>query len=191
MQPFEGIRVIDATHVLAGPFAAYRLGLFGADVIKLEHPEEPDQSQSRATSGDQALERPDMTKRTNAEREAAREEERTVLAALMTERTAAAWEEVLQVRHVPAARVRTLAEALADPQFGTRNVVHHFAEAEGIKGPFRVPVTAFRLAHGGPVATHPPMPPGRHSEEVPGQLGYSPAGIAALAAAGAIGRREA
>ncbi len=26
MRPFEGIRVIDVTHVLAGPFAAYQLG---------------------------------------------------------------------------------------------------------------------------------------------------------------------
>ena len=31
-QPFEGIRIIDATHVLAGPFAAYQLALLGADV---------------------------------------------------------------------------------------------------------------------------------------------------------------
>jgi len=26
-RPFEGIRVIDATHVLAGPFAAYQLAV--------------------------------------------------------------------------------------------------------------------------------------------------------------------
>ena len=48
-RPFEGIRVIDATHVLAGPFAAYQLALLGADVVKVEHPAEPDQSRD---SGD-------------------------------------------------------------------------------------------------------------------------------------------
>ncbi|MEO9189640.1 MAG: CoA transferase, partial [Acetobacteraceae bacterium] len=53
MRPFEGIRVIDITHVLAGPFAAYQLGVLGADVIKVEHPGEPDQS--RGSGSDAAL----------------------------------------------------------------------------------------------------------------------------------------
>ncbi len=43
-QPFAGIRIIDATHVLAGPFAAYQLALMGAEVIKVEPPTDPDQS---------------------------------------------------------------------------------------------------------------------------------------------------
>src|SRR5204862_3422824 len=52
-RPFEGIRIIDITHVLAGPFAAYQLAVLGADVIKVEHPDEPDQSREGGT--DRAL----------------------------------------------------------------------------------------------------------------------------------------
>src|SRR3981081_1297304 len=48
-RPFEGIRVIDVTHVLAGPFAAYQLAVLGADVIKVEHPDDPDQSRGAGT----------------------------------------------------------------------------------------------------------------------------------------------
>ena len=54
-RPFEGIRIIDITHVLAGPFAAYQLAVLGADVIKVEHPDDPDQSRSGGT--DRALNR--------------------------------------------------------------------------------------------------------------------------------------
>ncbi|MEM6488838.1 MAG: CoA transferase [Pseudomonadota bacterium] len=38
-QPLKGVRVIDLSQVLAGPFATYQLGLLGAEVIKIEKPD--------------------------------------------------------------------------------------------------------------------------------------------------------
>jgi len=39
MLPLAGVRVLDLSNVLAGPFCAYQLALFGAEVTKVEHPE--------------------------------------------------------------------------------------------------------------------------------------------------------
>ena len=44
--PLHGVRVIDAATVIAGPAAAARLGDFGADVIKVEHPRGGDTARS-------------------------------------------------------------------------------------------------------------------------------------------------
>lgn len=128
------------------------------------------------------LERPDMIKRTNDERDADHDREEQALTAIMLTRAAAEWEVFLQERHVPASRVRTMREALDDPQIASRNVLHRTQGAPGIDGAFTVPVAAFKFEHDGPRVDRPPPMFGQHNEEVLAELGYGAAEIAALRA---------
>ena len=46
-RPFEGVRIIDTTHVLAGPFCTYQLALLGANVIRVENPDKAGMDMTR------------------------------------------------------------------------------------------------------------------------------------------------
>src|SRR3977135_3087207 len=46
-----GIRVLDLTNVLAGPFGAYQLALLGADVLNVEAPDGADPDLNAALMG--------------------------------------------------------------------------------------------------------------------------------------------
>src|SRR5215831_5149958 len=56
MRPLEGLRVVDLTRVLSGPYCTMQLGDLGAEVIKVERPGEGDDTRSFAPpfQGDQA-----------------------------------------------------------------------------------------------------------------------------------------
>jgi crotonobetainyl-CoA:carnitine CoA-transferase CaiB-like acyl-CoA transferase len=101
------------------------------------------------------LERPDLIKRTNDERDIDHDREVQALTELMPTRTAAEWEAFLQ-----------------------DGLLHRHDSAPGVPGAFTVPVTAFKFGHDGPRVDRPPPLFGQHNEEVLTELGYSPCDIA-------------
>jgi crotonobetainyl-CoA:carnitine CoA-transferase CaiB-like acyl-CoA transferase len=87
---------------------------------------------------------------------------------------------------VPALRLRTIDQALADPQLQTRKILHQHKTIPGVEGPLTVPMCAFKLAHGGPSIETPPPRLGEHTGEVLGGLGIAAAAIVALRNEGVI-----
>jgi crotonobetainyl-CoA:carnitine CoA-transferase CaiB-like acyl-CoA transferase len=112
-----------------------------------------------------------MIKKTNDERDADHAREVAALTEIMRTKSAAEWEEFLQAQHVPAARVRTMGEALADPQLASRGVIHRHATGAGVERELSVPLAAFTFAHGGPRIDTPPPMLGQHNDEILTELG--------------------
>ena len=125
------------------------------------------------------LDRPDMIKQTNDERDADHAREIAVLEEIMLTRTADEWEAFLQARHVPACRVRTMGEAVADPQILARGIIHKHDGATGVEGAFAVPLAAFTFAHGGPRIDTAPPGLGEHNDEIFAELGIGTERVAA------------
>jgi crotonobetainyl-CoA:carnitine CoA-transferase CaiB-like acyl-CoA transferase len=127
-----------------------------------------------------AVGREDMIKTDNEARVEHREAEAAVIAEIIKTKTADEWEVYFQSRHVPAARVRTMAEAIADPHIAGRGIFHKFDSAPGIDGPVGVPLAAFKFAHGGPSIEQPPHAMGADTEAVLAEFGYDRVAIARL-----------
>ncbi|WP_172331047.1 CaiB/BaiF CoA-transferase family protein [Mangrovicoccus sp. HB161399] len=128
-----------------------------------------------------ALGRPDLVRETREEAARHRDADRAQLEQMVAERSAADLEDLLRAARVPVSPVRSVAEAMADPQRRARG---SFARPE-TGGPL-LPLSGF-LIDGQP-ARHAfaPRKAGADSAEILAELGYSEAEIAALAAGGVI-----
>lgn len=134
----------------------------------------------------EALGKPEMGNKSYAYRAEHRDEEAAVLTEIFATRTAQEWEDFLQTRHVPAARVRTVAEAVHDPQVETRGMYHRHETVPGIDGAVTVPIAAFKFAKDGPRVDTPPPTLGANTDDVLKELGFSDTDIARFRETGAV-----
>lgn len=113
------------------------------------------------------------------------DEKQAMIGKKLKEKTAQEWEDYLQSKHVPAARVRELRETLTDPHLKHRGVLHRHENVPGVGKPVTVPLQAFKFAHDGGSIERPPPRMGEHTEEILGTVGYSAAEISELKKSGA------
>jgi crotonobetainyl-CoA:carnitine CoA-transferase CaiB-like acyl-CoA transferase len=116
----------------------------------------------------------------------ARDRDAEIIARRLATRPAEEWEAILNDAHVPAARVRTLAEALAEEQVRSRAVLQGNRAAAHPGSPAHLPVAAFSYAHGSPSLDRPPPVLGEHTAEVLAEIGFTDDEITGLRQADAV-----
>jgi crotonobetainyl-CoA:carnitine CoA-transferase CaiB-like acyl-CoA transferase len=133
-----------------------------------------------------ALGQAERVAKDHAERAANRSTDHAALAEILLTKTASEWEVFLNANGVPAACVRTMMDALADPQIEASGLLHTHADYRG--KPLPVPMTPFTYAHGGAKIDRPPPSIGEHTQELLVEYGYTPAEIQAFFDAGIVSR---
>jgi len=123
---------------------------------------------------------------TRGDRKRHRAELRGELETVLVARTAAEWEVLLAAVSVPAGRVLSVGQALAQEQIAARGLLHEVDVTSSVGHPVTILGSG---VHVDGEALAPSMPPpqlGEHSDELLREVGYSDSDIAALRAAGAI-----
>lgn len=133
-----------------------------------------------------ALGREDLVKFDNNQRLDDHARESAALTQIIATRPAAEWEAFFRRHRIPAARIRRMEEALADPQIAARDVIQRPAAAGAFQA-LGVAVAPFRMSDSPARVTAPPPAVGEHNEMLLAELGYDAAEVARLRLEGAIG----
>ncbi|OJH43318.1 CaiB/BaiF CoA-transferase family protein [Paracoccus sp. SM22M-07] len=133
-----------------------------------------------------ALGREDLVKTDNNQRLDAYEEESAILAGIIETMPAAYWEDFFNKRSIPAARIRRMEEALADPQVAARRVIQQIDDPTSPVDGIRVPVAGFDMSASHPAVSTPPQPVGAQTDEVLLGLGFGAEDLERMRAEGAI-----
>ena len=131
---------------------------------------------------------PERANKSDSYRRQNRTQEAEALRKLIATKKAQEWEDFLQENHIPAARQRSVEEAISDPQVKYRNIFHCYKDgSQEVDGEYTVPVAAFKYAEEGPRVDSPPPTFGQHNTEILKDLGYTSNEIAELKKAKIIG----
>ncbi len=121
---------------------------------------------------------------TRAARKANRRALNAAIGAVLVTRPAAEWEAELNAIGVPAGRILSLEEALAEPQFTGRDQIGNYTLPDGRA--IRALRTGLHIDGESPRVDTPPPALGADTDAVLAEAGFSPAEIAALREDGAI-----
>ncbi len=124
---------------------------------------------------------------TDGERRKYQMELRATIQSRLRIQDASRWEDELNAIGVPAARVRSVPEAMGEEQFAARGFMHLFAaDQSGVGKAVAVPLAPFRYAHSGPGVVRPPKAVGADNDAILKELGYTEESIQSLRQGGII-----